>query len=301
MDAFMTRPFRMHALRPGMRLQLIAPSSPFPAEDFERGVQRLRERYDVRYDPAIAEREGYFAGSDERRALELIAALEDDEVQAIVAARGGYGATRLLDRISAARVARHPKLLVGFSDITALHVLWARAGLGSIHGSMVAALGRASEPLVQRWLGAIEGALPPPIAGLDSIAEGRARGPLLGGNLAVLTALIGTPYAAPLAGCVLFLEDVAERPYRVDRMLTTWQQAGLLAQPSAIVLGAFSEAEPGPDGVTVEQVLEERLGRLGIPVLASVPAGHVEDNLELPLGATVEVDAARGTLTFQTE
>jgi muramoyltetrapeptide carboxypeptidase len=100
---------------------------------------------------------------------------------------------------------------------------------------------------------------------------------------------------------VLFLEDVSERPYRVDRMLTTWQQAGLLAQPSAIVLGAFRDAEPGPDAVTVEQVLRERLGRLPIPVLSGVPAGHIEDNLELPLGATVEVDSARGTLTFDPE
>jgi muramoyltetrapeptide carboxypeptidase len=282
-----------------MRIQVVAPAGPFDAADFARGVERLRARYDVRHDPAILDRTGYLAGSDERRGRELLAALQDDSVHAILAARGGYGATRLLDRIPAALVSAHPKLLAGFSDITALHALWARAGVGSLHGPMVATLGRGSEALVERFCHALEGALPPPILGLSTVTRGRARGPLLGGNLAVLTALVGTPYALPLEGCVLFLEDTGERPYRVDRMLTTWLQASLLEKPVAIVLGAFSDAAPGPDGVTVEQVLAERLGNLGKPVLAGVPAGHVEDNLELPLGAVVEVDADRGTLTFE--
>jgi muramoyltetrapeptide carboxypeptidase len=297
----MSTAFLRLALRPGMRIHAIAPSSPFPVDDFERGVARARERYDVSYDPDIMTREGYFAGSDERRAAELLRALQDDSVHAIVAARGGYGATRLLDRLAPEVVARKPKLLVGFSDVTALHALWARAGLCTLHGSMLAALGRASEPLLQRWLRALEGVMPAPITGLTVLASGRARGPLLGGNLAVLSALIGTPYAPPLAGCVLFLEDIAERPYRVDRMLTSWQQAGWLQQPRAVVLGAFRDAAPGPDGVSVERVLCERLENLGIPVLAGVPAGHLDDNLELPFGAIVEVDGAAGSLTFEAE
>jgi muramoyltetrapeptide carboxypeptidase len=294
----MSTAFLRLALRPGMRIHAIAPSSPFPANDFERGVTRLRERFEVSCDPDITTREGYLAGSDERRASELLRALQDDGVHAIVAARGGYGATRLLERIAPEVVARKPKLLVGFSDVTALHALWARAGLCAIHGSMLATLGRASEPLLQRWLRAVEGAVPPPITGLTALAQGRARGPLLGGNLAVLSALLGTPYAPPLEGCVLFLEDIGERPYRVDRMLTSWQQAGWLKQPRAIVLGAFRDAAPGPDGVSVEHVLCERLAGLGIPVLSGVPAGHLDDNLELPFGTLVEVDGGRGSLTF---
>jgi muramoyltetrapeptide carboxypeptidase len=122
---------------------------------------------------------------------------------------------------------------------------------------------------------------------------------LLGGNLAVLTALLGTRHALPLEGSVLFLEDVGERPYRVDRMLTTWRSSGALGAVRAVVLGAFTDAAPGTDGVAVEQVLAERLGDLGVPVLSGVPAGHVDDNLELPLGAMVVVDAATGTLTFE--
>jgi muramoyltetrapeptide carboxypeptidase len=295
----MTLPFRMRTLSPGKRVHVVAPSSPFDAEDFERGVLRLRQRYDVRHDDDILARSGYLAGTDERRAAELLRAIEDDAVDAILAARGGHGATRLLDRLPAEVVAQHPKLLVGFSDITALHALWARAGLGSIHGPMVATLGRSPEMLVERYIASLEGALPPPITGLSALAQGRARGRLLGGNLAVLTALIGTPYMPPLQDCVLFLEDTGERPYRVDRMLTTWHNAGLLRLPRAIVLGAFVNAAAGPDAVSVEQVLQERLVTLGIPVLTGVPAGHVDDNLELPFGAMVEVDATLGTLEFE--
>jgi muramoyltetrapeptide carboxypeptidase len=296
--SFTSARFRMHRLRPGARIQVVAPAGPFDQDEFERGVERLRARYDVFYEPGIAERAGYFAGSDERRANELLSALRDRYVHAIVAARGGYGATRLLDRIDADLVAKHPKLLVGFSDITALHALWARAGLGSIHGPMVAALGRCNDTQIARWIAAVEGALPPPITGLTALAGGSAQGPLLGGNLAVLSALIGTPYAPPLAGCVLFLEEVGERPYRVDRMLTSWAHAGWLALPRAIVLGGFTDAETGADGTTVEHVLQERLGSLGIPVLTGVPAGHVDDNMELPFGAIAVVDAAQGTLAF---
>jgi muramoyltetrapeptide carboxypeptidase len=286
-----------------MRIQVIAPASPFPIDEFERGVARLRQRYDVLYDPGIVERAGYLAGSDARRVSELLRAIEDDRVHAIVAARGGYGATRLLPSLSVASVAAHPKLLIGFSDITALHALWARAGLGSIHGSMVAALGRCDEPNFQRWLRAVEGEPLPMVSGLQTIATGTknepACGRLFGGNLSLLSALCGTPYAAPLADCVLFLEDHAERPYRVDRMLTQLQQAGCLERVRAIVLGSFTDCQPGRDEITVEQVLTEHLGGLGIPILSGLPAGHLDDNLELPLGASVEVDARRGTLAFQ--
>lgn len=295
----MSARYRLQPLRPGGRVRLIAPAGSFPIEDFEHGVATLRARYDVSFDPGIVERSGYFAGSDQRRAAELRAAIADDTVDAIVAVRGGFGAARLLSELDPERVAASPKLLVGFSDVSALHALWARAGLGSIHGAMVAALGRCDAAQVARWQRAVEGALPPQLNGLRALAPGRARGPLLGGNLAVLTSLIGSPYLPDLTGCVLFLEDIGERPYRVDRMLTTWLQAGLLQRPAAIALGAFTDCAPGPDGVSVDEVLQERLGALGIPVVAGVPAGHVDDNLPLPLGADVELDADAGVITFE--
>jgi muramoyltetrapeptide carboxypeptidase len=163
---------------------------------------------------------------------------------------------------------------------------------------MVTALGRAEPHLLQRWMDAVEGAVPAPVEGLDPWVRGTGEGPLVGGNLAVLAALVGTPHAPPLDGRVLFLEDVGERPYRVDRMLTTLTHAGWLHRVRAIVVGAFVDCPPGPDAVRVEDVLRERLGRIGVPVVAGLPAGHVEDNLELPLGAPVRVEASEGRLTF---
>lgn len=283
-------------LRPNGVLAVVAPSGPFDVPAFERGLERLRARYRVRCDPSILARHGYLAGDDARRLREMTDAIEDETVDAIVCARGGYGATRLLEHLDPAKVRASRKLLVGFSDVTALHALWARAGVGSLHAPMVAALGRTSDALVDRYVRALEGAPMPRIEGLASIEAGVAEGPLVGGNLAVLAALVGTPYAPPVDGCVLFLEDVGERPYRVDRMLTTLRQAGWLDRVAGVALGAFTEGPPGPDGVDLDTVLRERLGGLGIPVVSGIPAGHVDDNLELRFGVRVRIDASAGCL-----
>ncbi len=258
----------------------------------------MRERYVVRFDEGLMTRTGYLAGDDARREAELLAALDDPTVDAIVAARGGYGATRILDRIPIERVARSPKLLVGFSDVTALHALWQRAGVRSMHASMIAGLGRASDAHVARFVRALEGEAAAPLSGLSTVAEGEAEGPLVGGNLSVLAALVGTPYAPPVDGAVLLLEDVGERPYRVDRMLTTLAHAGWLSRVAGVALGAFTGSPPGDDGTRIEDVLRERLSYLPVPVVAGVPAGHVDDNVALPLGARVRLDAANGTLQF---
>jgi muramoyltetrapeptide carboxypeptidase len=161
---------------------------------------------------------------------------------------------------------------------------------------MVASLGACSEELFARFCSAIEGQFPARYTGLETIAPGSAEGALLGGNLAVLTALIGTRFFPPLTGAVLFLEDIAERPYRVDRMLTTWRSAGAFRGVRAIVLGSFSDGDPGPDGTSLSDVLRERLSDLGIPVAAGLPAGHCADNAELPFGRDVTLDATTGCL-----
>lgn len=286
------------ALRPGDLVQAVAPSGVFDQEAFRRGLSRLEQRYRVRFDPGITQRSGFLAGDDQRRYQELCAALEDEEVKALVAVRGGYGSTRLLARLDPGLIASHPKLLVGFSDITALHAAWARAGIRSLHGHMLARLGDCPEPVFDRWLAAVEGAVPERLTALRPIAGGRVRGPLAGGNLSILASLLGTGFGPPLQGRLLFLEDTDERPYRVDRMLTSLIQSGWLGQVSAVLLGAFNNTPAGPDGFTVEQVLGERLSSLGIPVVSGVPAGHISDNLELPLGAEVSLDADVGVLEF---
>lgn len=290
------------AIREGSTLAVIAPSSPFDRDEFDAGLARLRARYVVTCDEGVFSQAGFLAGDDDRRAAELVRALDDERVDAIVCARGGYGATRILPRIPVDAVRRANRLLVGFSDVTALHALWARAGVRSMHGAMVAALGRGSDAAAARWFEALEGRFVESLSGLMPLASGpdrRARGPLLGGNLAVLAALVGTPHAPPLDGAVLFLEDVGERPYRVDRMLTQLEQAGWFDRVAAVLVGGFTDAAAGRDGTSVEDVLRERLGRLGRPVLSGVPSGHLDDNLELPLGALVEVDAATGSVRFE--
>ncbi|HKP59122.1 MAG TPA: LD-carboxypeptidase [Polyangiales bacterium] len=292
----MSETFSGRYLAPGARVSVVAPAGPFAVEDFEHGIARLRSRYDVHYQPDVVERAGYLAGDDARRLAELQRALDDDGVDAIIAARGGYGATRLLSRLDFAPLRRRPKLLVGFSDISALHAQWARARLLSVHGTMVAALGRCEQQLYERHRAALEGQFVERFSGLTTIATGRAEGVLLGGNLTVLSALLGTPYALPTAGAILFFEDIGERPYRLDRMLTQWHDAGAFAAVSGIVLGAFVQADPGPDQVGAAEVLAERLGDLGIPVLSGLPAGHIDDNAELAFGRRVLLDGARGEL-----
>jgi muramoyltetrapeptide carboxypeptidase len=297
-----TRPFaKPEALYPGARVRLVAPSGVFDRALFEKGAARLAERYDVVFDEGIFTRTGYLAGPDARRLGELLEALEDPLCQAIVCARGGYGAMRLLPRLSPAALARAPKLLVGFSDVTALHVLWQRARVSSVHGAMAATLGMLDEPTYARWLRCMEGVVPAPIEGLETIVAGEARGVLVGGNLSILHALEGTPHSAHAIGRVVFLEDTGEAPYRVDRMLTTLRLSGFFDGARAIVLGAFNKASPGSYETTVEEVLRERLSDLEIPIVRGVQAGHVEDNLELPLGVevTVRASATGASVTFE--
>lgn len=279
-------------VRPGSTLAIVAPSGPFDRDRFDQGLAILRQRYEVVFDEGIYQRTGYFAGSDERRLEELRSAIRNPSVDAIVCARGGFGATRLLPELDPAEVAAANKSLVGFSDITALHALWARAGVRSIHGPMVASLARGNDRVVSEWFATLEGRDATERWTTTPLVPGRAEGRLIGGNLAILGALTGTPHAPPLDGCLLFIEDVGERPYRVDRVMTTLRQAGWLERCAGFIIGAFTEGGPGPDGVTIEEVLAHHLGDLGVPVVTGFPAGHIDDNEPLTFGAMARVDGA---------
>lgn len=279
-------------------MRVVAPSSPFDTARFDRGLALLQTRYRAHLADALFERTGYLAGPDHARSQGLLDALADPQARAIIAARGGFGAARLLPQLEPDAVRRANKWLVGFSDVTALHALWTRAGVRSIHGPMVCSLWEAKPEIQQQWFDLLEGQPPQPLEGLSAVHGGRAAGRLFAANLTVLAALAGTPYMPDLSGSVLLLEDVTERPYRLDRALTTLLQAGALQGVQAFVLGQFSQCEPGPDGATAEQLFEERLAGLGVPVLGNAPVGHVPDNVPLMLGAGVEVDAAAGMLVW---
>jgi muramoyltetrapeptide carboxypeptidase len=265
---------------------------------FEAGLTLLRTRYRVSLAPDLHARHGYLAGSDAARLAALTDALTDPSVHAIVAARGGYGATRLLGALDPALVKRAARWLVGFSDVTALHALWWRAGVCSVHGPMVCSLVDASDAVHAAWFDVLEGRGPHALEGLTRVVPGVARGPLVGGNLAVLCALVGTPHMPSLRGAVLLLEDVTERPYRLDRMLTQLRDSGALDGLAGVVLGQFTQCDAGPDGVTARDVLVERLAPLGQPMLEGAAVGHVPDNTPVLLGAEVTLDADRGRLSW---
>ncbi|HET9960263.1 MAG TPA: LD-carboxypeptidase [Polyangiaceae bacterium] len=284
------------ALQPGDEIVVIAPSSPFDRALFFRGVGWLAERYRVRLGRHVLERRGFLAGSDEGRLADLNEALREPGVRAIVAARGGHGAVRLMSRADWAAFERAPKWIVGYSDITLLHAEAWSVGVCSLHAENAAGLGRGSAAARQRWLSAIEQPTQERcFEGLESLHGGAARGPLVGGNLTLLfTAQACARLKIPL-GAVLALEDVTEASYRVDRMLSALAIAGVFDSISGVVLGDFTDCSPGPHRVPVQSVLEEHFSRLGIPVLRGLSFGHGAHNEPLPFGleAAIEHDSLR--------
>jgi muramoyltetrapeptide carboxypeptidase len=289
-------------LQPGARVQIVAPSGPVPRAGFHTGLAVLGARYDVRYDEGIFARAGYLAGPDERRLAELARGLADPEVAAIVMARGGYGLLRLLPFLDPEALARRPRALVGFSDGTALLAAAARAGLVSVHGPVVTQLGNLSAEDQRALFERLETPGPATLlSDLEEIIPGRVEGPLLGGNLEVFSRLLGTPYLPDIGGAILFFEDLGERPYRLDRLVTHLDLAGVFSAAAAVVLGDFSGCrEPEPtraESPTADEVLIERLGRLPIPVVRGGSFGHGTRNRALPYGALCELDTRSGELT----
>lgn len=279
-----------------MLIDVIAPSSPFDAEGLRNGLALLESRgLKVRHRPDLFAKERFLAGNDDRRATELVEALESDG-DVIWCARGGYGATRLLPRIPGGLVGRSNKRLVGFSDVTALHALWWREGVTSIHGPMVARLASESAATLGRVLDALEGKNAP-LEG-RRIRGGRAGGRLAGGNLAVLAALCGTPWQPDFRGAVVFLEDIGERPYRLDRAFVQCEQAGLFDGVAGLVFGDFTNCDEPGGHVTALQVLGEHAERIGVPAMSGIPSGHGAENAALLFGSNVELDTDAGVLAW---
>lgn len=279
------------ALRRGDRVAVVAPASPFPRAAFLAGLAWVAQRYRVELRGDVFARRGYLAGDDDRRVGELSRAMLDRDVRAVLVARGGYGVTRIASRLPWAEFARAPKWLVGFSDATALHVCAASRGVASTHAPNVTGLGAASNVHLARNRGAWLAALERPEAarawtGLHAIRAGEARGPLFGGNLTLVCAMAAAGKLVVPDGSIVLLEDVTERPYRVDRMLTALLDGGHLARAAALVFGEFAQCAPGPDGVTVGEVLGERAATLGVPVFTGAPFGHGERNESFTLGAS---------------
>lgn len=275
----------------------MAPAASFDRASFDAGMKVLAQRYVPVFDRRIFDSDRYLAGSDARRLAELTAALGDEGVRGIFCARGGYGTMRLLPRLSLTGLP--PKPIVGFSDLTALHLVLQREGWISFHGPVVTQLGRQTRETVDRLFRLLESSeVPPSMSGGNALVPGQAEGPLIGGNLSVLTRLLGTPYLPSLKGAVLLLEDVGERPYRLDRMWTHLQLAGVFEQVAGIALGDFSVCEEMDAGYTSADVLRSLAEETRLPCAMGFPIGHDGTNVAVPLGVRVRLDATRGSLEF---
>jgi len=286
---------KLLSVQPGDAVAIVAPSGPFPADRYERGRAVLEAR-GLRVREYLPPRpQGYLAGSDEERLAGLHAAFADPEVRAVFAARGGYGAMRLLPRLDVAALARSRKALVGFSDVTALHLALQAAGAASVHGPVVTRLGEEPPDALDRLFSLLAGTAPPPLPG-RTLVPGVAEGPLIGGNLSVLSRLVGTRWLPALDGAILLLEDVGERPYRLDRMWTHLRLAGLLDRVAGVVLGDFTGCDDPGAGVEARQLMASFVAELGRPAIDGFPIGHGDVHLAVPLGVRARIED--GALLF---
>jgi muramoyltetrapeptide carboxypeptidase len=281
-------------LRRGGRIGLVAPSSPFSEEFLRRGIRFLEAQgFHVCHVPGMSgRRRGFLAGGDEQRADELMTMFEDSAVDAVFVVRGGYGSQRILDRLDPAKIARNPKIFLGYSDVTTLlNFLLDSCGLVCFHGPLATEMGSLA-PQTERFLLRALTETDPlgafPMKEARWIRTGKATGQLVGGNLSILCSTLGTPWEVRTEGRILFLEDSGEKPYRIDRMLVQLKQAGKLSALAGLVFGDVMPTRGSPlcvvEREAVFQVLSENTKNLGVPVLCGIPAGHGTENLTLPIG-----------------
>ena len=314
------------ALQPGMTVALVAPSSPgWGLIDNEVAVEIAKALgFKAKLFPHAGETTYYLAGPDDHRASDLNAAFADPSVDAIFCLRGGYGASRILPLLDYEMIKKNPKIICGYSDITALlNAIHRLTGLVTFHGPIggeqqtkytlasfkkvlmeAKPAGRIAEPPAPK--GPPQGVFVDRENWIYKLAPGKGRGRLVGGNISVFSTLVGTPFEPELKGRILFLEEVGEDPYRIDRWLTQFLLTGKLSGLAGVALGKFAHCAPGDykpsfAGMgtwTWQEVCKDRLGKLGIPVVANLVFGHVPDKATLPIGVMAELDGDAGTLSI---
>lgn len=304
---------RPKRLKPGDTLGLIHPSSAtFVKMDLEITIDNLEALgFNVKVGPHALDRYGYLAGKDQDRAADINAFFADPEVHGICAVRGGWGAARLLPFLNYDVIAKNPKVLFGYSDITALHMaLPAKAGVSTFHAPTGFS---AWNELSASWFKRVvmegeavtytneldyRGRIAPVGNRTQTITKGKAQGALVGGNLTVLAHLVGTPYLPDFSGKILFVEDVREGLYRIDRMLTHLKLAGLLSKIKGFIWGQCTECDPDSSGygsLTIEEIFDDHIKPLGVPAYRGAMFGHIEKQFTIPQLAQAEMDADAGT------
>jgi muramoyltetrapeptide carboxypeptidase len=294
-------PTPLHA---GARIGLVAPSGPLrDGTDLEQAIANVRS---FEWEPVVGdhvlERDGYLAGSDQHRIADLNRFARDDSIDAIWCLRGGYGAMRLLDAIDYDAFAKRPRTLIGYSDVTALHAaIGQRADLVTFHGPTARAelTEFTRRSFVETMSLDDDASVTYRGAGMTTLVGGCVRGRIVGGNLALVAALVGTPYAWNLDGAILVLEDVSEHVYRIDRMLTQLCLSGALERLAGIAFGNFTDIPDDASNVDrpLERVLRQFAENVGVPAVMNFPIGHVPDHLTIPLGAIADLDADECALT----
>jgi muramoyltetrapeptide carboxypeptidase len=294
---------RARLLTGGDRVRLIAPASPFDHAAFRAGKQVLESLGLV---PVAGRegfaRDGFLAGSDQRRAEELSSALAEADTRAVWCIRGGYGTARLLPLLDLPRLRRHPKLLVGFSDVTALLLQLVRpGGFVTIHGPVVTQLPRLRAADLGWLRTLLFGRHAPqrvPLGRMRTVVPGRAEGILIAANLAILASLAGTPFAPDLGRALLCLEDVNEEAYRLDRLFWQVAAAGMLEGIRGLIVGELAGCKPETGRYSGRRVLERAAAGVGVPVVSGAAFGHGRRNVAVPLGVRARLDASAGTLTL---
>ena len=302
-------------LKIGARVGLIAPSSPVALNRWQQTIRNMEGMgFELVYDEkAVLAKYGYLAGKDKARAREINRMFADKSIDAIWCVRGGYGSARLLPMLDYDLIKKNPKVIIGYSDITALlHGIFLKTGLVGFHGPVGAS--RFTKYSTKHVTSVLmtpqdEYTIPFPAENLKEedvsyqpfvVTAGNAVGQLVGGNLTLVSSLMGTPYELDMKDKLVFLEDIGEKPYRLDRMLTQLLLAGKLQNAAGIVLGVFSGCQAGENdnSLSLREMIEDRLMGLGIPVIYGMSFGHIGNNFTLPMGITAELNTSNKTLTL---
>lgn len=299
MGTIKKNPIRPPRLQPGDTIGIVAPASPFDVKLFDPGIRTLQSMgFQIHIPDDIYGNEGYLAGSDALRADVLHRLFADQTVDAIVCAKGGYGSLRILPLLDFALIENNPKIFVGHSDISALlSAIYSRTGLVTFHGPLITTISGSPEKTRQSLVAAIssEHHLKFRCSNGTTLSPGVVTGPLCGGNLATLSHLLGTPFAPGFKDHILFLEDRAEAPYRIDRMLTQMKLAGCFQHLAGLILGDFVDCGPLQE---IFKIFSDTFADSSIPILAGFEAGHGNQNLTIPFGLEATLDADNHKLSF---
>ncbi|MCU4991691.1 LD-carboxypeptidase [Bacillus cereus] len=292
-----------NALKQGDTVMVIAPSGPPTIENVLKGVNVLQEMgLSVVIGKSVYEKYGYLAGSDQVRLDDIHEAFTNNEVKAILCARGGYGSARLLPHIQYEIIQRNPKIFWGYSDITALHTAFSRyAKLVTFHGPMVEELGKGVDSLSLSSFNQLFHPYSTILSASECIVPSSSRtitGQLVGGNLAVLTSVIGSPYEVHTANKFLLLEDIGEEPYRIDRMLNQLLLSGKFNECSGVIFTSCHDCTPSKPSQSLQTILYEYFAPYHIPVLFGLPIGHINPNIGIPLGATATINTNNKILSI---